>query len=100
MAGCNGMGSTIVAGVFDLPRLMIANVGDSRAYLWRGGVLTQLSTDQTVAGDLRDKIGFSEPQIAGFAHRNVVTLAIGLSGAILILTRETTPAVDEQSLPF
>src|SRR5712671_1634744 len=54
MADCNGMGSTIVAGVFDLPRLMIANVGDSRAYLCRGGALTQLSTDQTVAVDLRD----------------------------------------------
>jgi serine/threonine protein phosphatase PrpC len=98
MAGCNGMGSTIVAGVFDLPRLMIANVGDSRAYLWRGGALKQLSTDQTVAVDLRDKLGFSEQQIAAFANRNVLTMAIGLSDDILIMTRETTLAVDDEIL--
>jgi serine/threonine protein phosphatase PrpC len=98
MTGCNGMGSTIVAGVFDLPRLMIANVGDSRAYLWRSDVSTQLSTDQTVAVDLRDKLGFSEEQIAAFANRNVLTMAIGLSDEVLIMTREATLAVDDEIL--
>ena len=98
MSGCDGMGSTIVAAVFDVPRLMIANVGDSRAYLWRGGVLTQLSTDQTVAVDLRDKLGFSEEQIAAFANRNVLTMAMGLSDEVLIMTREATLAVDDEIL--
>lgn len=98
MSGCQGMGSTIVAAVFDLPRLMIANVGDSRAYLCRGGVLTQLSTDQTVAVDLRDKLGFGEEQIAAFANRNVLTMAMGLSEEVLIMTREAALAVDDEIL--
>jgi PPM family protein phosphatase len=98
MSGCHGMGSTIVAAVFDFPRLMIANVGDSRAYLCRAGVLTQLSTDQTVAVDLRDKLGFSEEQIAAFANRNVLTMAMGLSEEVLIMTREATLAVDDEIL--
>ncbi len=98
MSGCQGMGSTIVAGVFDPPRLMIANVGDSRAYLWRSGALTQLSTDQTVAVELRDKLGFSEEQIAAFANRNVLTMAMGMSDEVLIMTREAALAVDDEIL--
>ncbi|MBI2681202.1 MAG: serine/threonine-protein phosphatase [Candidatus Solibacter usitatus] len=98
MNGCHGMGSTVVSAVFELPRVMIASVGDSRAYLWRGGVLTQLSTDQTVAVDLREKLGFSEEQIAAFANRNVLTMAMGLTEEVLIMTRETILAVDDEIL--
>lgn len=85
---CEGMGSTIVAALWKLPRVMIANVGDSRAYLWRNGKLTQLSHDQTLANELRTTLGLTEEQMSGYAHKNVLTMAIGSSDNILICTRE------------
>jgi serine/threonine protein phosphatase PrpC len=97
-SGCQGMGSTVVAGLWNPPRLMIANVGDSRAYLWRGGSLSQLSTDQTVAAELRDKLGFDEAQVAGFSNRNVLTMAIGHTEDILIMAREETLAAGDEIL--
>ena len=57
---CEGMGSTIVMALWDAGNLVIANVGDSRAYLYRAGVLRQLSYDQNFANELRTKLGFSE----------------------------------------
>jgi serine/threonine protein phosphatase PrpC len=98
MNSCSGMGSTIVAGVWNPPHLMIANVGDSRAYLWRGGALSQLSTDQTVAAELRDKLGFNEEQVAGFSNRHVLTMAIGHTEDILIMTREEPLSASDEIL--
>ena len=33
---CDGMGSTIVLALWRLPQIVIANVGDSRGYIFRG----------------------------------------------------------------
>jgi len=41
----HGMGTTIVTGWSDGQRLVLASVGDSRAYRLRDGTLTQLTTD-------------------------------------------------------
>lgn len=87
---CDGMGSTIVMACWTLPRVLIANVGDSRAYLWRGGQLTQLSYDQTLANELRRTLGLSEEQIANYTHKNVLTMAVGSTENLLIPTREET----------
>jgi serine/threonine protein phosphatase PrpC len=43
----DGMGTTVTALLFDGARLGIAHVGDSRAYLWRAGVLAQITHDDT-----------------------------------------------------
>ncbi len=85
---CNGMGSTIVAVWFQLPQVVIANVGDSRAYLRRGGALQQLSYDQTLANELRRTLGLSEEQIAEYPHRNVLTMAVGSGAEVLIQVKE------------
>src|SRR5215471_2701886 len=60
---CDGMGSTIVMALWRLPELVIANVGDSRAYLFRDGELRQLSYDQNFANELRTKLGLSEDRV-------------------------------------
>ena len=84
--GCNGMGSTIVMALWRLPEMLIANVGDSRAYLLREGKLRQLSYDQSFANELRHKLGFSEERIRAMANRNVLTMAVGTFEQVLILT--------------
>jgi len=84
---CAGMGSTVVVASWDLPRLVIANVGDSRAYLWRNGALTQLSYDQTLVNELRVRFGLSDQEAAKFPHKNVLTMAVGTAPVLTIRTR-------------
>jgi protein phosphatase len=86
--GCAGMGSTVVLAFWDLPRLLIANVGDSRAYLWRDGSLTQLSYDQTLVNELRVRFGLSEEEVSNFPHKSVLTMAVGTTAELTIRTRE------------
>lgn len=84
---CRGMGSTIVAALWRLPRVVIANVGDSRAYLCREGRLTQLSYDQTLVNELRLKFGLTDEEVRNFPHKNVLTMAVGATPDIAIQTR-------------
>lgn len=44
-----GMGTTCTAAVVRGGRMLVAQVGDSRAYLLRNGTLRQLTSDQTIA---------------------------------------------------
>jgi PPM family protein phosphatase len=53
----SGMGATLTAAYSAGDMLFLAHVGHSRAYLFREGVLTQLTTDQT----LRQRIADSGP---------------------------------------
>jgi protein phosphatase len=83
---CDGMGSTIVMALWRLPELVIANVGDSRAYLYRGGKLIQLSYDQNFANELRTKLGLSEERVRTMPNRNVLTMAVGTFEHVLVRT--------------
>ena len=83
---CDGMGSTIVLALWRLPELVLANVGDSRGYLFRGGVLRQLSYDQNFANELRTKLGLSEEHVRSMPNRNVLTMAVGSFEQVLVRT--------------
>jgi serine/threonine protein phosphatase PrpC len=87
---CNGMGSTIVVAMWKAPNLVVGNVGDSRAYLWRDGGLTQISYDQNLANELRTSLGLSEEQISQYPHRHVLTMAIGTAEDVLVCVSTVT----------
>jgi protein phosphatase len=74
---CAGMGSTLVAVTWSGSKFDILNVGDSRAYLLRDGVLSQLTYDQNLGNELKDSMGWSDEQVRGFPQRAVLTAAIG-----------------------
>jgi serine/threonine protein phosphatase PrpC len=74
---CDGMGSTVVLVLWRLSDVVIANVGDSRAYLFRSQELTQLSYDQNFANELRHQLGLSEERVRTMPNRNVLTMAVG-----------------------
>jgi len=95
---CSGMGSTIVAALWELPRMTIANVGDSRAYLWRAGALSQLSYDQTLVNELRLRFGLTEEEVSNFPHRNVLTMAVGTTPDLLVRIHEETLTPGDQVL--
>lgn len=52
--GVTGLGSTMVVLSFNEGQVLIANVGDSRAYRWREGEIEQLTHDHNVRRQLLD----------------------------------------------
>ncbi len=72
-----GMGTTLTALVVDGGAALIANVGDSRAYLRRAGQLTRLTRDHSwVAEQVRLGI-ISEREARTHQWRNIVSNALG-----------------------
>jgi serine/threonine protein phosphatase PrpC len=72
-----GMGTTATCLLLDLPYALIAHVGDSRAYLLRGGELTLLTEDHSwVAERVRQGLLTAE-EAKTHRWRNVITNALG-----------------------
>jgi len=72
-----GMGTTATALVVDFPFALIGHVGDSRAYLYRSGLLMQLTQDHSWVAD-RVREGLLRPEEArSHRWRNVITNALG-----------------------
>lgn len=75
-----GMGTTIcAAGLLDDGRLALVNVGDSRAYLWHGADLLQLTQDHTVTADLILRGELPEEDAHRHPHYGVLTRALGVA---------------------
>lgn len=72
-----GMGTTLVAAVVRDKRLIILNVGDSRAYSLKDGSLIQLTKDQSYVQYLIDKGEISEAEAINHPQKNVIMQAIG-----------------------
>jgi len=72
-----GMGATAVSALVSPPDAVIAWVGDSRAYMWEGGRLRQLTKDHSLVQRLVD-IGQITPEEArNHEHKNVITRSLG-----------------------
>jgi serine/threonine protein phosphatase PrpC len=72
-----GMGTTCTAAIVSPDRLAIVQVGDSRAYLLRGGRLHVLTRDQTLASDLVDSGALKSEDVESFPYRHVLAQALG-----------------------
>jgi protein phosphatase len=77
-----GMGTTCTAAVFGLDHLSLAQVGDSRAYLLRGGRLELLTRDQTMASQLVEAGVLRPDQVEHFPYRHVLVQALGTTGRV------------------
>ncbi len=95
---CKGMGSTVVLALLKNPLIYISNVGDSRAYLLRSGVLTQLSYDQTLLNELCSTTPMTPEEIERFPHKHVLTMAVGTTERIKIQNYEGEVEVGDQIL--
>jgi protein phosphatase len=72
-----GMGTTVVALVTQGDRVIIGHVGDSRAYLLRGGRLQRLTDDHSWVGE-QVKLGLlTDDEARRHPMRNIVTRAMG-----------------------
>jgi serine/threonine protein phosphatase PrpC len=79
---CEGMGTTVVAGLFFDDKLTIAHVGDSRLYRCRDGKLEQVTQDHSLLQELVTR-GFYTPEEAQrAAAKNYVTRALGVEQVV------------------
>ena len=72
-----GMGTTLTAVWVSSDHGEIAQVGDSRAYLFRQGRLRQLTKDQSLVGKLIEDNIISEEEAERMAGRNIILQALG-----------------------
>jgi len=85
-----GMGTTLVCAHFERTgAVVIGHVGDSRAYLWRRGALTQLTEDHSLLNDYLKARRLTPEEIEAFPHKNVIVRALGMKDAVAVdLRRE------------
>jgi protein phosphatase len=94
-ANCEGMGTTVVAGLFFDDKLTIAHVGDSRLYRMRDGRLEQVTQDHSLLQELVAR-GFYTPEEAGRASaKNYVTRALGVDQAVEVEITEVPVLKDD-----
>jgi serine/threonine protein phosphatase PrpC len=93
-----GMGTTLVAALENKGELLIANVGDSRLYLFQNGRLNPITEDQTWVNEVGRRLGLDEESLKTHPMRHVLTMAIGVSEQLRVHTYMLKPAPGMQVL--
>ena len=75
--GREGMGTTCTAAMLEGNRLVIAQVGDSRAYLLQSGKLTQVTRDHSLMANMIDAGQITPEEARVHPNRSVITRALG-----------------------
>lgn len=78
------MATTMVAAVALQNQLIVANVGDSRAYLIRGGKIKQISRDHTIGAELKHHGGLAEGETPTEKAGNTLTRSIGGEARVIV----------------
>jgi PPM family protein phosphatase len=76
-AAASGMGTTMTVALLENGRVRIGHVGDSRAYLLRGGELSQLTDDHSLVGELVRSGRLTPEDAESHPQRSVITRALG-----------------------
>jgi protein phosphatase len=91
----SGMGTTLTMAVSSGVNLFLGHVGDSRAYLLRGGRLCVLTRDHSFAQTLADAGSISASKVATHPLRNVLLRHIGGGAAKADLRHLTLESGDQ-----
>lgn len=78
-ADLNGMGTTLVAALYFTEEVVIANIGDSRAYLLRDDELRQLTEDHSLVNELVKRGEISRQAARHHPQKNVIIRSLGIS---------------------
>lgn len=76
-ASLTGMGTTATAALITRDELVIAHVGDSRAYLLRDGRLRQVTEDHSLVAELIRRGALTPAEAERHPQRSVITRALG-----------------------
>ena len=84
--GLAGMGTTAIATLAVGKKMVMANVGDSRLYLWRKGQTHQLSNDHTIAAELVRGGVIKPGQEVNHRLSHVLTRSVGTQESVMVDT--------------
>lgn len=79
-----GMGTTMVAAIDAGEELLIASVGDSRAYRFEAGKIEQITEDQSWVQEVGRKLQLPEETLRVHPHRHMLTMAVGVSDPLKV----------------
>jgi len=79
-----GMGTTLVAALDTGDELLIASVGDSRAYLLDAASFRAITEDQSWVNEVGRPLGLDDDSLRTHPMRNVLTMAIGASSNLVV----------------
>lgn len=79
-----GMGTTITAAFLDDDGLHLGQVGDSRAYLLRGGALRQLTDDHSLVSEMVRSGEITAEQARTHPQRSMLTRALGIDKSVRV----------------
>jgi len=77
-----GMGTTLVSALINNDELLLSNAGDSRCYIIRKGIISQLTVDNSYVQYLLEQGAISTEEAHNHPQRNLITKAIGLESNI------------------
>jgi serine/threonine protein phosphatase PrpC len=99
--GLRGMGTTLTALALVSDggdQLAVANVGDSRAYLFRNDRLTQLTHDHSLVEEMVRSGELSTADAASHPQRHVLTRALGVEPDVDVDVRHVPPLAGDRVL--
>jgi PPM family protein phosphatase len=98
----SGMGTTVVAirfgGTQREPLAEVAHVGDSRAYLVRGGEMNPITEDHSLVAELVRSGDLTRDQAAEHPQKNLITRALGADEDVAVDTTVLPIEADDRVL--
>jgi serine/threonine protein phosphatase PrpC len=87
------MATTVVAAVIRGNELIVANVGDSRAYLIRGEIIEQITEDHSLMNEMIKDGAITAEQAATHPYRNVIMRSVGAHETVQVdvFVRQLSP---------
>ncbi|MDH5572448.1 MAG: Stp1/IreP family PP2C-type Ser/Thr phosphatase [Gammaproteobacteria bacterium] len=79
---CAGMGTTVVLALFHHDSIVLAHVGDSRIYCYRGGVLSPITRDHSLVQEMLDNGFLNQEEALTSTNRNLITRALGIAETV------------------
>ena len=92
---CQGMGTTIVVGLFYDNKLTVAHVGDSRLYRFRNSELKQITKAHSLIQELVDRGLYTLEEAQANTPKNLVTRAMGIEADVDVDVVEEAVITDD-----
>lgn len=91
----DGMGTTLVAVAVLDNQLLFANIGDSRAYIFKNNELKQVTEDHSFVSELQRRGELTDLEAKNHVNRNALTRSLGVEGQVNIdFFKELRESVD------
>ncbi len=79
-----GMGTTVTAALLDGRSAFVAHVGDSRAYLLRGGHIYQVTQDHSLVAEQLRLGAISADEAKHSRFKNIITRSVGFERSVVV----------------